>query len=150
MRAEPLPQALVPAFGGEVAVQLSERRREAVRVAQGEDGAARVPHLDQVAEQVVPVVEPRLEDAAAPVDRGDAPAEVRQHGHLLRVGSERAHDDPVAVGMHPEDGMRVGVREIQQAPDLLVDLGERRGAPHLASSRSVAGMLTQSGRCPTS
>ena len=42
VRAQPLPQPLVPALAREVEVQLPERGQEAVRVAQGEDLPARV------------------------------------------------------------------------------------------------------------
>ena len=148
--SEALPEPLVPALGGEVAVELAQRRREAVRVAQREGRAARIADLDQIAEQVLAVVEPRLEDAAAPVHRRDASAEVRQNRHPLRVGPIRADDHAVAVGMDAEHRVRVGVIQIEQALDLLVDMRERSRAPHESSSSSRAGIETQSGRWPIS
>src|SRR5437763_16369203 len=66
MRAEPFPDALVPAFGGKMAGLLAEGGLEAVRVAQREGLPARILRLDEVPEQLGAIVEARLEDAAAP------------------------------------------------------------------------------------
>ena len=148
MRAEPFPDALVPAFGGKMAVQLAEGGREAVRVAQREGLPARILRLDEVPEQLGAIVEARLEDAAAPVPRGNAAAEIGEDGDRLRVRAVGADHDSVPVGMDAEDRVGIAVRELDEPVDLLLDLVRGSGASHrsVSEKRSRAGMRTQSGR----
>src|SRR5438874_3331611 len=169
MRAEPLPDPLVASLGDEVRVQLAERGRKAVGVAQREAGAAAVIDLQQIAEYVLAPVQARLEDTALAVARGDLTAEVRQHRHSLRVGTISADHNPVAVRMDAQDGMRIGVPQLDELLDLPLDLrrigwalhGSPPGAPggrhsmvspsrYPSRNRSPAGIATQSGRWPTS
>ena len=148
MRPQPFPDALVAALCREVAVQFAEGGREAVRIAQREELAAGIADLDQVPEHLGPVVETRLEDAAAPMPRRNAPAEVRDDGDRFGVGTVCPHHDPVAVGMDAEDGMGISVGERDEPIDLLFDLVGASGASHrsVSEKRSRAGMRTQSGR----
>ena len=169
MRSEPLPDPLVASLGDEVRVQLAERGRKAVGVAHREAGAAAVIDLQQIAEHVLAPVEARLEHTALAVARGDLAAEVRQHRHSLRVGTINADHHPVAIRVDPEDGMRIGVPQLDELLDLPFDLrrigwalhGSPLGAPggrhsmvspsrYPSRNRSPAGIATQSGRWPTS
>src|SRR5215470_5357629 len=150
MSAETFPEALVTSLGSQMAVELAERGRETVGIAERERGAARIAHFDQVPEEIAAVVQPRLEDASSAVHRRNAATEVGQHRDLLGVRAVGPDDHSVSVRMDAQKRVRVRVRQIQEPPDLLVDLREGGGPSHVASSRSRAGMCTQSGRCPIS
>ena len=80
----------------------------------------------------------------------DPAAEVREHGDALGAGTEGPHHHAVAIRVDPEQRMGIRVRQIEQPLDLLIDVGQGGGAPHPASSRSAAGILAHSGRCPNS
>ena len=151
MRAEALPDPLVTAFGDEIRVELAKGGKETVRIAQREARPAAIIDLQQVTEDVLAPVQAGLEDPALPMAGGHFAAEVGQDGDTLRVRTERADDDSIAVGMDPEHGMRIGMPQLHEPLDLHVHLCQVRGSSHASSrSRSRAGIPTQSGRWPTS
>ena len=131
VRAEDLPELLVPALADQVQVDLAEGRQEPVGVV-GRVGRAVVGHVEPVvAHRAVDAVpsqmpKPRWVSSTRSVadDRDD----------LLGAGAQRADDRALAVRVHAEDAVRVVVR----APGEPVELGVRPMCHHLRSSAFVA------------
>ena len=121
MRAELLVGAVVRTLGQQVAVEVAQQRREAVRVLDlGDMAIAR--HLESVREWVVPVGQHRFEEA-----RGVQPLHRNrwrvggQDADGGRAGHDRAHRHGRAVrGLHavrPEHGEGVTMRAFHDGAD---------------------------------
>ena len=140
MRAEPLVELLVTPFHGEVEIELAERRQERVRVADGERVPVRVLHLELVLERQSRLGQQRLPEAVRVLQLGlDAR---RLDAHRLRLGPQRAHDDPAVLGLvGAEDAVRVGAE---------VDGHSASAAWRMSRSMPATGIPTQSGRLSSS
>jgi hypothetical protein len=146
VRAEALVDSLVPALGGEVEVELAERRRERVGIVDDEGRPLRVADLEPVAKRELGAVELALEQArrvrALELDRLLFALDANLDA--LRLGPEGADDDAAVLRMRPEQAVRIR----QPSLDELID-----GAQMPSSSSRwmpATGIRTQSGRLSSS
>ncbi|MEJ7735547.1 MAG: hypothetical protein WKG00_40970 [Polyangiaceae bacterium] len=110
VRAEPLVEQVVPTFGHEVQIELAERRRERVRVAEME-GIGLVGDLQPVQAEAAPPREAGLEQPGVPGGRHGLRWDggiVGHHPHPQGVRTEGAHHQGVALEVRPQRGVRVG------------------------------------------
>ena len=148
VRAEPLVQLLVTAFGRKVQVDLAESRQERIRVVELDRRSVRVGHLEAVAERQRPLRQAALEHARGmhPLQL-DAAVALRLHRHLLGAGAEGPHDDMVACLVRPEHV--VGSRMIPFDQQVEVD-GSHGCASSSRRRTPLTGIETQSGLCSSS
>src|SRR4051794_41068744 len=153
VRAELLVELLVAPLAGEVEVDLADRRREGVGVAQAEAGAVGVVDLELVVEGQLDAGDEPLEEArvvdllelhglAAVVGGPD------QDEDALGVGPEGADDGAALGGVRPEQAVRVAEVARDDAPDVLLDAHEIGSSSRRAMP--ATGMAAQSGRLSSS
>ena len=152
VRAEHLPQVLVPALADQVQVHLAQAGQEAVRVVgddlgQGAAVAVGIGHRDPVVRRLARRDGGR-EHALVHV-LGREPLPVGQHDrHRLGQRAQHPHDDPVRAGVGAEDRVRVVVGPGDHAVDFTqADPGRVLLADHAhASAMEPSGMDSQPGR----
>ncbi len=126
VRAQRVPQLLVPALADQVQVQLAEGGQEAVRVVDL-DLVVVVRDEEAVAVRDRGEGQHRREEAAAlgPQLRAQS---LRRDRHRARVGAQGAEEDPAGDGVRPQHAVRVVVRAVQQARARV--LVQRLRSPH--------------------
>ena len=145
MRAEPLVDALVPALGGEVEVELPQRRREGIRVVQDQGRALRVADFEPVLERQFGPFELALEQPGGMrADELDGLEALGPDADALGLGAERADDDAPVLRVRAEQAVRVGEPPLDELVDGTHSV--------VSSSRAIpaTGMRTQSGRLSSS
>jgi hypothetical protein len=148
MRAELLVQLLVPALADQVQVEVADRRRERVRVVDGERAAVAVVDREPVAQRRLRALHEALEDTAGVdlLERHDrAVAELR--ADAVRRGPQRTHNHAPVVRVRPEHGVRVGVLASDERVELT---GSDVHSPSSSRRMPATGIATQSGRLSSS
>jgi hypothetical protein len=154
MGAELAVELLVAALAGQMQVDVAQRGREGVGIADGVGGAVRVGDVELVAQRQLAAGHLALEDArgmdTAQLD-GRGPGSSSRRATTFSAAGRYVRHDHLAVGAGVGAEHAVGVAEAQR--DQVVDvLGDGAHAGSSSSSRRIpaTGMCTQSGRLSSS
>ena len=147
VRAEPRVELLVAALAREVQVELADRRRERVGVAQRERVAVRIarPRARSRSGSDAPSIRPSNSPPGAPA-RARRPPPLDDARRPLGVRAVGADDDAAVVRVRAEERVRVGVLARDELRSTSDGAHDGDPPPRAGAAIPATGIRTQSGR----